>query len=91
VFTALQKQWDARVHYTSKKMGRTTFQIADPTDAALPDVNFTAGCGFRVNKADTIRFDNVDIQRKEYGLKLGQARFVAEHIVFAHLHTPLFR
>lgn len=46
--------------------------LADPTDAPLPNLNYSAGAGIRVQKADTIRFDNLDIRRKEHGVMLGQ-------------------
>lgn len=42
--------------------------VLDADDAALPDANYTAGAGIRVQKADTIRLDNVQVRRKEYGV-----------------------
>eukprot|EP01079_Euglenida_sp_SAG-EU17-18_P002346 gene2346-3172_t len=34
--------------------------------------NWTAGAGVHVQKCDTLRFDNVEVLRKQWGIKLGQ-------------------
>ena len=36
--------------------------IADPSDASLPSNKWSAGAGIRVQKADTIRMENLDIR-----------------------------
>ena len=54
------------------------------TDATIHQDNFTAGAGIRVVKADTIRMENLDIRRKEFGLKLGVdpgTPFVYDHVI----------
>lgn len=56
--------------------------MADSSDAPLPDVNYTSGAGIRVQKADTIRIDNVDVRRKEHGVMLGQ---VFDHFEYGTL------
>eukprot|EP00039_Didymoeca_costata_P000522 m.45970 g.45970 ORF g.45970 m.45970 type:complete len:373 (-) comp10317_c1_seq1:34-1152(-) len=55
----------------------------DVSDAMLPPTGYTNGSGIRIQKADTIRFENLDIRRKEYGLNFGQnqSRFEYDHVI----------
>ena len=54
------------------------------TDAAIRADNFSNGSGIRVNKADTIRMENLDIRRKQFGVHMGQTpglEFAYDHVI----------
>jgi hypothetical protein len=60
------------------------FAISGVTsDESMPNNVYSAGSGIRVQKADTIRFDNMDIRRKQYGLCFGQvlSPFEYDHVI----------
>jgi hypothetical protein len=46
------------------------------TDATIRADNFSNGSGIRVQKADTIRMENLDIRRKQFGINMGQVQGV---------------
>ena len=54
------------------------------TDAAIRADAFSNGSGIRVSKADTIRMENLDIRRKQFGVNMGQApglEFAYDHVI----------
>ena len=58
--------------------------LRDGTDAAIGADKWTNGSGIRVQKADTIRMENLDIRRKQFGIKMGQAEglpFAYDHVI----------
>jgi hypothetical protein len=58
--------------------------LLDASDAAIPQDQWTNGSGIRVFKADTIRMENLDIRRKQNGIRLGQAP-VTEDFAYDHV------
>jgi hypothetical protein len=59
--------------------------LADVSDSAIPPDRWSNGSGIRVFKADTIRMENIDIRRKQCGIRLGQApvtvKFAYDHVI----------
>ena len=53
--------------------------IADPSDASLPSNKWSAGAGIRVQKADTIRMENLDIRcAQAQGVYLEKLTLIAQ-------------
>jgi hypothetical protein len=52
------------------------------TDATLADDVYSAGAGINVSRANTLQFNNIQVQRKQYGLKLDSpAEFAKDKVI----------